>query len=946
MKYPRSPSDLSCMCPHNVHDAVCVVDQHKDTSNLSIFRTSEREKSKVQVECQATARETSSALSSIEHLQTVELRGKRASIAAWRDDMLAVGYFSGSIEIMSIDPRRWKKDRGADKIDFSSTHQISATDDGRGPGRIHQLSLGRVKSDWFLTSVAQGGLKTWNLTNPKDPIGLCRIPDFHIRCCEVKMREERILVGGAKGRMSIVDTRLMRSEETLERVPSSLAFDLMNAHSSSVNCIQQSPLDDNLMATGGGDGVVKVWDLRMLRAPAFHLAWHTSSVTSISWSKSHGEMLASGGEDGSVRLWSLNLPPHCRLCALDSKLLSSEIVGCHLSNVSPFEVMFAAAEGQLGIARPPPRLMSSLSPKKAMVRTMTGRMKNPSSVLESFDKLEDELGKLCSKVYQRDFEAAGGQVDAMIERMAPLREYDLFVELLREVLPEHVSQQYFSSMMAVLRQFFSRKDSDPNKPLCADLLERLSKSIASRENFLFEEEELEKEQEEGRAGGGGRGTSYSFEKDLIPKKIFPKIGSPMPIALSSKLCRLLLEYRALALCEHQHGELLSRTCLLIAGHFALVVQQVSDWSQKGSGRSRKVDSAWEEEGKWLDPIVRCLYAHDKVRTFELIRDLLLLLLFGGLKKVPRGLRGAMLQALRPSVMEGREFRTRLRSFEDGEKIEACSVGPSDPFVASEDETSVQMVEQEEEEEEESKVFLVSSVLEDILALARLERLWEEERLADAVNDVSRISMRADSVWWITEKQAAEIVGCVPAFHGGNLSAVVLWRRMESLAVLGEVQELVVEGSAILMSRHCSSSFKQAVGEELLVRIGCSVLRRKVIEWTSVNMERPWEYHKVQDGVLTCAGAATCAHWRVLPLPLAQELEEGIEKLSVSLTNAMQLLTMRGKDAKYTKEASSFCVQLRKSIAGMQSSCNHSVCGRSAGNKERLKVLMAAIEKFT
>jgi WD40 repeat protein len=67
--------------------------------------------------------------------------------------------------------------------------------------------------------------------------------------------------------------------------------------------VQPLPPDGRVLATGGRDGRIHLWDLQGAQETA-PLIGHTDVVASLAFSPD-GQTLASGGWDGKVRLWSV-----------------------------------------------------------------------------------------------------------------------------------------------------------------------------------------------------------------------------------------------------------------------------------------------------------------------------------------------------------------------------------------------------------------------------------------------------------------------------------------------------------------------------------------------------------------------------------------------------------------------------------------------------------------
>ncbi|OCB31428.1 hypothetical protein A5675_26560 [Mycobacterium malmoense] len=116
---------------------------------------------------------------------------------------------------------------------------------------------------------------------------------------------DKLAAGSANGAISIWNVAKVKTMAAADRIPP--AAEQSNAHADGVKSVAFGP-DDGLIASGGADNMVRLWDSENLRPkgqlPVSGAHGHTAMVTSVAFS-ADGTRLVSGSNDKTVQLWDV-----------------------------------------------------------------------------------------------------------------------------------------------------------------------------------------------------------------------------------------------------------------------------------------------------------------------------------------------------------------------------------------------------------------------------------------------------------------------------------------------------------------------------------------------------------------------------------------------------------------------------------------------------------------
>ena len=138
---------------------------------------------------------------------------------------------------------------------------------------------------------------------------------------------------------------------------------IKNAHNSDVNVISWNTIRNHLFASGGDDNTFKVWDLRFLTDPPItEIKWHTGPINSIMWDPFDESQLAVCSEDNRLSVWDFSVEPdEKKLFDNFNNEIPQQLVFLHQGQINLKDVKFhpvfknmliSSAENGLNLFRP------------------------------------------------------------------------------------------------------------------------------------------------------------------------------------------------------------------------------------------------------------------------------------------------------------------------------------------------------------------------------------------------------------------------------------------------------------------------------------------------------------------------------------------------------------------------------------------------------------------
>ncbi|KAF3309223.1 hypothetical protein TWF173_011305 [Orbilia oligospora] len=206
-------------------------------------------------------------------------------------------------------------------VDYDSSTRFTLRKGIRGHHKgVNCIGADEDNGRWMVTGGADGSIITWDLEQEYHD-------DDNIRASTTVLEEDKPDHGVSSIRFNPHNSSLFSATSY------SSTLSLFSLTPSNPICLQTYPLDSHLythsispasvstalIAVAGSSPHIRLIDPRT-SSTSQTLFGHVTSVFSVSWSPIYSSILASGGKDGSVRVWDIRYGATC-LGSLDINML-------------------------------------------------------------------------------------------------------------------------------------------------------------------------------------------------------------------------------------------------------------------------------------------------------------------------------------------------------------------------------------------------------------------------------------------------------------------------------------------------------------------------------------------------------------------------------------------------------------------------------------------------
>lgn len=153
--------------------------------------------------------------------------------------------------------------------------------------------------NWVATAATSGAVVVWDIFKTRANIQAHVLQEHGrtvSRVCWHPTEAQQLLSASLDGEVKLWD---LKSNKNQSVATFKTQYDKLRD-------VKFSPLSPDLFAAAYDTGSIRIWETRMPGKPLTQITAHTGLVLSLDWHPYKKELLASGGQDRAVRVWNVN----------------------------------------------------------------------------------------------------------------------------------------------------------------------------------------------------------------------------------------------------------------------------------------------------------------------------------------------------------------------------------------------------------------------------------------------------------------------------------------------------------------------------------------------------------------------------------------------------------------------------------------------------------------